>query len=43
MISIHEPLSWFLDVDDIVERVANIITAEDEESLSKSWRAQFEE
>lgn len=31
------------DVDNIVERVANIMTAEDEHSLTKSWRSQFEE
>ncbi|XP_020621334.1 sodium/calcium exchanger 2-like [Orbicella faveolata] len=31
------------DVDNIVERVANIMTAEDEQSLSKTWRTQFEE
>lgn len=31
------------DVDDIVDRVANIITSEDEQSLTKSWRSQFEE
>ncbi|KAJ7384559.1 hypothetical protein OS493_021190 [Desmophyllum pertusum] len=31
------------DVDNIVERVANIMTAEDQQSLSKSWRTQFEE
>lgn len=31
------------DVDNIVERVANIMTAEDEQSLTKSWRTQFEE
>ena len=33
----------FLDVDNIVERVANIMTAEDQQSLSKTWRTQFEE
>lgn len=31
------------DLDNIVERVANIMTAEDEQSLTKSWRSQFEE
>ncbi|KAK3733246.1 hypothetical protein QZH41_011090, partial [Actinostola sp. cb2023] len=31
------------DVDDIVDRVANIITLEDNQSLSKSWRSQFED
>ncbi|XP_068693651.1 sodium/calcium exchanger 2-like isoform X2 [Montipora foliosa] len=31
------------DVDNIVERVANIMTAEDQQSLSKTWRSQFEE
>lgn len=30
-------------MDNIVERVANIMTAEDEHSLTKSWRSQFEE
>ena len=33
----------FVDVDNIVERVANIMTAEDQQSLSKTWRTQFEE
>lgn len=33
----------FSDVDNIVERVANIMTAEDEQSLTKTWRSQFEE
>ena len=33
----------FSDVDDIMERVANIMTAQDEQSLSKTWRSQFEE
>ena len=36
-------LICILDVDNIVERVANIMTAEDEQSLTKSWRTQFEE
>ncbi|XP_048583765.1 sodium/calcium exchanger 2 isoform X2 [Nematostella vectensis] len=31
------------DVDDIVDRVANIITSQDEQSLSKTWRSQFED
>lgn len=31
------------DVDNIVERVANIMTADDEQSLRKTWRSQFEE
>ena len=34
---------FFSDLDNIVERVANIMTAEDEHSLTKSWRSQFEE
>lgn len=33
----------FTDVDNIVERVANIMTADDEQSLRKTWRSQFEE
>lgn len=33
----------FTDVDNIVERVANIMTAEDEKSLRKTWKSQFEE
>ena len=34
---------FFSDLDNIVERVANIMTTEDEQSLTKSWRSQFEE